>query len=403
MIINSLLDLDFYKVGMSYFAWKYFPNAEVEYAFTNRNKEVKLGEAISVDELDGEFKHIQNLRFSRDELKYLESLDFFEKDFLNFLGTIGYENILPDVKINRLEDGQLDSRVKGTWPLAIFWETYILSIVNELYFRKLDFPIKPQPSKIYTQIANKIKKLKQNPTIQFVDFGTRRRYSKQHQEYIVDMLKTNVSKNQMLGTSNVDLARRMNLEVFGTFAHELPMICSGLLLDYPTNRRNEGILTKNSHSQCLDMWYNLFDGRLSVALTDTFTDDFFFNNFGEDRAKSWRGFRHDSGDPFLFGRRVIQYYKDLDIDPEQKLIVFSDSLNLDLMIRLEEEFGRQIQVIFGWGTNLTNDVGVEPLQIVMKAVSVDGREIVKLSNNSDKVSGTPEIVEQYKKVFCYGD
>lgn len=402
MIINSLSDTDFYKFSMAFFAWKYFPNARVEYVFTNRNKEIKLGEYISVKELDGEFKHIQNLRFSRDELLYLEEIGCFEKEFLYFLGTIGYQNILPDVKVVKLSDGQLGIRVKGKWPLAIFWETYILSIVNELYFRKLDFLIKPQSSKIYAQIASKIDKLRQNPSIQFIDFGTRRRYSKQHQEYIIDTLKMNVSNNQFLGTSNVNLARTMGLEVFGTYAHELPMICSGLILYYPT-WNSDGEIIKDSHNQCLNMWHNLFDGRLTVALTDTFTDDFFFSSFGKERAESWRGFRHDSGDPFAFGRRVIQYYKDLGIDPQQKLIVFSDSLDLDLMVRLEEEFGRQIQVLFGWGTNLTNDVGIEPLQIVMKAVSVNDREIVKLSNNPNKVSGSPEVVEQYKKVFCDGN
>lgn len=390
-MINSLLDVDFYKLTMGNFAHEYFSNAVVEYQFTNRNEALKLGDFVSVEDLDGELKKIQNLRFSGDELAYLQKLNVLSDSYLDFLAYIGWrDNILPDINIKKTSDGQLDIRVAGKWPLAIFWETYILSIVNELYYQKLvQDPFQTEMDG-YDKLAKKIFTLKQYPKIKFVEFGTRRRYSSKWQETVINSLQVFCPSTQFIGTSNVQLAKKYNLSPFGTFAHELPMVCSGI---FYSNRFN-------SQNVCFNYWWNLFAEKLpTIALTDTFTTEFFLKTFGVGRAKKWMGVRHDSGDPFEFGRRIINFYENLGINTKTKTIVFSDRLDVDLIVKLHEEFNEQINCIFGWGTDLTNDMGLNQLQIVMKPVSVNNVPIVKISDDKGKISGNNDTVELYKKTF----
>ena len=242
----------------------------------------------------------------------------------------------------------------------------------------------------------KLDRIIANP-FKFVEFGTRRRFSQEIQSSlmtIMDNASGLYDSEALVGTSNVFLAKYFKLKPIGTMAHELPMVCAGL--------NDESLYTlKHSHDKMLSQWYFLYGEELSIALTDTFGTDFFFKDFTKEKAIQWKGLRQDSGDPIEFGYKAIKFYKDKDIDPKTKLIVFSDGLNIDKIYEIVKEFKGKIQIVFGWGNNLTNDVGAEPLSIVVKAINADGRPLVKLSDNIAKALGDPKIIEKYKRAFGY--
>ena len=399
-IINSLLDTDYYKYTMGQFAWKYFPKVKVKYAFKNRTKSVKLGEFIYTKELLEQLDSVRSLRFSFDELDYLKSLGVFSKDYLAFLNTL----ILPPVYVSIKEDNTLVIETEGTWPEAIFWETFILSIVNELYYEKLiskDSGVAyfAKRREIVTEgkakLADKIYKMNLKP-FKFVDFGTRRRFSGKWQNYVVSLLSKSIKDNNFLGTSNVYLAKKYNIKPIGTLAHELPMVLAGLD-DY-----NLDVL-KASHDKMLTLWEYLYGKDLSIALTDTFGTDFFFRDFSEEKAKFWKGLRQDSGDPYEFAIKTLKFYRDKGIDPKKKLIVFSDGLTIDKIMSLEKACKDKFITTYGWGTNLTNDMGYKPLSIVVKAVEANRRPLIKLSDNLAKAIGNKKTMEKYKKVFVYNN
>lgn len=391
MIIDSLLDLDFYKITMAQFAFCYFPSTEVEYSFKNRKKDIRLADIIPLSRLKSEIDNVKSLKIDRSRIDFLRKQEIFKEDYLGFLYKLNRDVPMSDVRVD-VVDGQFSITTKSTWVQAILWETLILSIVNELYY---EYKLGGKISFIsgLDKLSNKIKLLKQYPKIKFSDFGTRRRASKNWQALVVNKLKNQMSATQFLGTSNVELAFKYNIKPIGTFAHELPMIASGIWYDTDENLRA-------SHGRILDMWYELYGEKLSIALTDTFGSKFFFEDFTE-RANSWNGLRHDSGDPFEFGEKAIEFYTKLGIDPKKKTIVFSDGLDIDLIIKLHLRFDGRINVVFGWGTTLTNDLGYETLSIVMKAVVANGNSLVKLSDNLNKATGATEVVERYKRVFGY--
>ena len=159
---------------------------------------------------------------------------------------------------------------------------------------------------------------------------------------------------------------------------------------------------RSSHNQVLTDWWELYGWGLSVAVTDTYGSEFFFRDMTESQARAWKGLRHDSGDPFEFGERAVRFYEKLGIDPREKLLIFSDGLELVTILRLSAQFHGRVKLSFGWGTNLTNDLGFEPVSIVVKAVEVDGRRTVKLSDNMAKATGTKEDIERFKRIFGHG-
>ncbi len=388
MIINSLLDTDYYKYTMGQFAWKYYPNVKVKYAFINRSK-VKLAKSIHVHELIEELDHVKNLKLTLDELNYLNSLGIFSKDYLIFLSTLK----IPPVYVSE-EDGELIIETQGLWSEAIFWETFILSIVNEMHYKSYGNTPIGYLGILQDNLVPKIDKIKANP-FKFVEFGTRRRFSTDIQGTVINMLENSLYDEQaLIGTSNVYLAKMLDLKPIGTFAHELPMVCAGL--------NDESLYTlEHSHDKMLSYWYFMYGEDLSIALTDTFGTDFFFKDFSQEKAEQWKGLRQDSGDPIEFGKKAIKFYKDKGIDPKEKIIVFSDALNIDKIYEIEKAFKGKIQTIFGWGTNLTNDVGAVPLSIVVKATQANGKSLVKLSDNTAKALGKPKIIEKYKRAFGY--
>lgn len=396
-IINSLLDIDFYKLTMAQLAWKHFPQVVVKYAFTNRTKTVPLDKIISLDQIREELAAVRKLTFSDAEITYLTQSQFipsgmFEKAFLGFLQKLK----LPPVTVSILDD-ELQITVEDVWPQAIFWETIILSIVNELYYRVIlsrdDLDLRIIKAEGQDRLEQKVKIIRQYPRLRFVEFGTRRRFSGDWQEEVLTTLLDEVPTN-LLGTSNIHLARTFNLRPIGTFAHELFMIFSGIF------RASDEEL-RSSHNKVLQYWWEMYGAALSVALTDTYGSDFFFSDFTAEQAHNWRGFRQDSGDPILFGEKAISFYEQLGIDPTTKLLLPSDGLDIEMIVRLQKHFEGRIGLGYGWGTNLTNDLGLKPLSLVVKAVEANGQGLVKLSDNLAKATGKLKDVERFKQVFGY--
>lgn len=393
-IINSLLDLDFYKLTMGQFVWKKYSDVPVKYAFKNRTRDVRLGKIIKEVDLRRELDHINDLEFTPDEYNYLKNLGMFSLSYINFLTATK----LPNYNLRFTEDGNIDLTFSGPWSTAIYWETFALSIISELYYKAIcpdGFLPRRDACRLGTvNLTKKLHKLSDHPDIRFSDFGTRRRFSQGWHEYIVGALKGDAA-NQFIGTSNVDLARRYYLKPIGTMAHELFMVMTGIYYG-----SNYDIFT--SQTAILNDWWGMYGEPLSIALTDTYgSATFLCHIIGRERAVNYRGLRQDSGDPIEFGERAIKFYEAHGIDPKEKLIVFSDGLDIDKIVEIHERFAGRIQTSFGWGTSLTNDLGLKPLSLVVKAVEANGHGLVKLSDNLAKAIGKPEDIQRYKDIFGY--
>lgn len=397
-IISSLLDIDFYKLTMAQFAWLYHPTVEVKYALNNRTKSVGLADFVSPEEVRGELEHVLTLRFGKNELDFLRGSKYipvgiFCEDFLKFLD--GMRLPVPTV---RAKGSELQIEVKGPWPSAIFWETIILGVVSKLYgyavLRQKGMNLLGPYAEGLRRLDEKIAILRASPIVHFVDFGTRRRFNREWHGIVVERLLRHVPE-QLLGTSNVLLAKDLGIPPRGTYAHELDMVYAAIYhLDDEEIRR--------SHQFVLEGWYRLYGAPLSVALTDTFGSEFFFNDFTAEQARKWRGYRQDSGDPFAVGERAIAFLENLGIDPTQKSVFFSDALDVHKMVALANRFAGRIEHPFGVGTNFTNDLGfVDPLSLVVKAVEADGHSTVKLSDNLAKATGSAKDIARFKKIFGY--
>lgn len=396
-IIKSLLDLDLYKLTMAQMVFDLHEDVVVKYAFKNRTNKVRLAEHIDIGELREQLNHVRDLRFSKKELQYLQSIRvdgkqiFFDPDFFGFLEELE----LPPYELEMIE-GDFQITVEALWPCGIFWETMILSIVNEIYYQSTIGRLAFWRARVEgcKRLATKIKILQENPDIKFIEFGTRRRFSRSWQESIVPVISLELGLEQFLGTSNVGLAMDLGLQPSGTMAHELFMVYQAL-----HGRSDEEIL--KSHNKVMQDWYNFYGRPLSIALTDTCGSDFFFRDMTAGQARQWKGLRQDSGDPIVFGEKAIKFYQNYSIDSREKLLVFSDGLDIETILKIHNHFRGRIKVSFGWGTNLTNDLGLESLSLVVKAVEANGHGLVKLSDNLAKATGTPEDIERFKKIFGY--
>ena len=397
-IIRSLLDLDHYKLTMGQFAFHRYPDVPVKYASTNRTKSVKLAEVINEGDLRKELDYIQSLKPTDEEIEYMRSLknngaDLFKEDYLDF-----FKNLrMPEYAL-RVEDGQFKTEFRGPWKSAIYWETFDLSVKNELYYRVLTKNMTEEQVKAVYQegkrrLDEKINLLNQNPDVRFMEFGTRRRFSRSWQEYVVANFKDKL-ENQMVGTSNVRLAMKYGLKPMGTMAHETFMIMSGIM------HGNDDEI-RASHNQVLKEWWDEYGVGLSIALTDTYGSEFFFKDMTEKQARDWKGLRQDSGNPAAFADTQIKFYEEREIDSRTKLFVPSDGLETKTIIGLTNEFGKRIPTVAGWGTNATNDLGLKSLSLVVKAVESNGYGTVKLSDNPAKTMGKPEDVARFMKIFEY--
>jgi len=377
MLINSLLDTDLYKLTMMQVVHSKFPTLPVKYKFKLRNKNVSLVDLQK--EIENNIFDLEYIRFTDEELDYLIQLNFFKPMFIEYLKTF---QLNPEhVKVSVIDD-ELDITIEGTWLETILFEVPILAIVNELFFSTL--PVKDNTETWgFDRLVDKINLIKDTDLI-FADFGTRRRYSFAWQNEIIKGLHENVPNN-FIGTSNVFFAKKYGIKPIGTMSHEYLQAFQAIV--HP----------RHSQKEALEVWSEEYDGKLGIALTDVINMDAFLRDFSLKNTKLYDGLRHDSGCPFEWGDKAIAHYVKMGINPMQKTLVFSDGLTVPKAIEIHDYFKGKINTSFGIGTNLTNDVGFVPLNIVIKMVSCDGLPVAKVSDSAGKSMCKNEAYMTYLK------
>ncbi len=369
MIIQSLLDTDLYKFTMMQVVLHHFPGAQVEYRFKCRNPGVALAPYIPA--IEAGIRELCSLRFTRHELDYLRGWRFFKSDFVDLLGLFHLDERF--IKVSRIADtDDIDITVKGPWLHTILFEVPVLAIVSEVYFRNTVRV--PDFAEGRRRLAAKIAQANEVPGIDFriADYGTRRRFSRVWQDEVIRTLKRDMSPH-FVGTSNVQFALEHGLTPLGTMAHEYLQACQAL-----------GPRLRDSQTFGFETWAREYRGDLGIALSDVYGMDAFLRDFDMYFCKLFDGARHDSGDPLAWGERLIAHYQRNRVDPQTKTLVFSDSLTIPRVIELYQRFRDRARSAFGVGTNLTNDVGHTPLQIVIKMVRCNGQPVAKLSDSPDK-------------------
>ncbi len=389
MIITSLLDTDLYKFTMMQAVLHQFPGAQVEYRFKCRNAQAQPAPdapafdlAPFADEIREEIRLLCTLHFREPELTYLRSMRFIKSDFVDFLGLFSLNEKY--ITVSSLPTGEIDITIRGPWLHTILFEIPVLAIVNEVYFRntrKL-----PDLVEGRRRLDEKIGQLRgpQLADLKIADYGTRRRFSKAWQEEVLRVLAGRLGTHQragsapgvvgqFAGTSNVLFAMKLGLTPLGTMAHEYLQACQAL-----------GPRLRDSQVYGFETWAKEYRGDLGIALSDVYGFDAFLRDFDMYFCKLFDGARHDSGDPFQWGERLLAHYARNRVDPRTKTLIFSDSLTVPRTIELYQQFHGRCQLAFGIGTNLTNDLGYEPLQIVIKMVRCNGQPVAKLSDTPSK-------------------
>jgi len=431
-IIRSLLDTDFYKLLMLQFIWKNYPATRVEFSLFNRHPAMRMADIVHIEELKVQLQHVRGLRFRKSELVWLAGNTFygrrgiFEPAFLEWLEL---DFRLSDYQL-RVTDGQIRLTFKGPWTETTMWELYALAILDELKTREQlktlsEFGLDILYARAKTKLWGKIERLRGVPGLSVADFGTRRRHSFLWQEYVVVAMAANLGSS-FIGTSNAFLAHKHDLEAIGTNAHEIPMVMAALAPD--------DMALRASQYQALELWQQTYEGALRVMLPDTFGTTQFLQGAPE-WAADWTGQRTDSKDPYIAGDEYIAWLERRGRDPREKLLVASDTLDVDQILGLHAYFGGKIapgvrpgdfrdaadflsrdqwtpdpRIRFsaGWGTLLTNDFrgcnpndggGFDPIGLICKVSSVEGKPAVKLSDNYNKALGPPEEIERYRRVF----
>lgn len=379
-IITSLLDNDLYKFTMLQAMLHQFPQTHGVYRFRCRNNEDTLYPLADIkDDLEQQLDSLCELRFLEGELEYLRGLRFMRSDFVDYLELFKLKRRF--ITVSTDEKGRLFIDIEGPMIQAMFFEVFVLAIVNELYFsalsnasvieegqRRLDEKVE-----LLHQYAVKQEKYDNNtPPFIVADFGTRRRFSKVWQAHVVETLH-NAEPKIVSGTSNVYLAKKLGMTPIGTMAHEFMQAFQAL-----------DVRLRDSQKAALEAWVHEYRGDLGIALTDVVGMDAFLRDFDLYFAKLFDGLRHDSGDPYVWGDKAIAHYKKLKIDPRTKILTFSDGLDLNKAWNLHQYFKGQIRTSFGIGTNLTNDMGITPINIVLKLVECNGQPVAKLSDSPGK-------------------
>ena len=381
--LKSILDNDFYKITMQNAVIKLFPNEKVKYQFINRGKhEFPAGFA---EELRNCVNAMAELKLTKDEKQFLRlTCPYLDLPYLDFLG--GYHYDPSEVSIVQTENN-LEVTVEGEWYRTILWEVPLLALISELFYEMSDLERNPNQFVLENTLrkADELNHL----GVTFAEFGTRRRHSYQVQDLVVEALIRNKS-SKFIGSSNVHFAMKYGVKPIGTHAHEWFMF----------HAAEYGFKMANAIS--LENWVNVYRGDLGVALSDTYTTDVFFQQFDKKFAKLFDGVRHDSGDPIEFANKTIAHYEQNGINPLFKYIIFSDGLNLEKVSEITKACKGRIGISFGIGTNLTNDVGLKPMNIVMKLIaaqSINGDWIptVKLSDEHGKYTGDPKMIELAKE------
>ena len=386
MIIESLLDTDLYKFTMMQVVLHHFPGAQVEYRFKCRTAGADLTPYIA--QIEREISALCRQRFTREELDYLRSWRFFKSDFVDLLGMFRLDERFIRVARSATDPNEIDITIKGPWLQTILFEVPVLAIVSEVYFRNTQ-PA-PDLAEGRRRLAAKVELINSvaDPAFRIADYGTRRRFSRVWQDEIVRTLKDGIGP-KFVGTSNVKFALDHGLTPLGTMAHEYLQACQAV-----------GPRLRDSQVFAFNTWAREYRGDLGIALSDVCGMDAFLRDFDLFFCKLFDGARHDSGDPFEWGEKLIAHYQKMRIDPRSKVMVFSDSLNVPLAIRLFEHFKGRSQTAFGIGTNLTNDIGFTALQIVIKMTRFNGQPVAKISDEPSKtIDYDPSYVKYLREVF----
>ena len=405
-IVRSLIDTDFYKLLMCQSIYRNKFNTNVTFSLINRSSNILLADLVDEGELREQLDHIRSLSLTRGESTWLRGNTFygrrqmFRSDFMEW-----FEGLrLPAYHLKKF-NGQYELTFEGNWPEVMLWEVPALSVLMELRGRAvLDtmdrFELQILYARAMTKLWEKIEKLKGLQNLKIADFGTRRRHSYLWQDWAVQAMQEGLGAS-FIGTSNCSIAMKRDIEAIGTNAHELPMVYSALA------DSDEDLAM--APYQVLADWHEEHDGNLRIILPDTYGTEGFLKN-APDWLASWTGMRIDSGDPKVGGKNAIKWWRSMGENPKEKLLIFSDGLDVNQILELHKQFSDEVNVSFGWGTNLTNDfrnlvdgARLDAFSLVCKAASVNGRATVKLSDNPNKATGPVSEIERYRRVFQVGD
>ncbi|MDH5797995.1 MAG: nicotinate phosphoribosyltransferase [Paracoccaceae bacterium] len=405
-IVRSLIDTDFYKLLMCQSVFRNKPDTQVTFSLINRSSHIRLAELIDEGELREQLDHIRSLSLARGESTWLRGNTFYGKrqmftpEFMEW-----FENLrLPPYHLET-RDGQYELTFEGKWPEVMMWEIPALAVIMELRSRAVinrmgRFELEVLYARATTKLWEKIERLRKLPQVRIADFGTRRRHSFLWQDWCVQAMMEGLGPS-FVGTSNCLIAMRRDIEAIGTNAHELPMVYAALA------DTDQDLAT--APYRVLADWHEEHEGNLRIILPDTFGTRGFLEN-APDWLAGWTGIRIDSGDPAEGAETAIAWWKSRGEDPRQKLVIFSDGLDVDVIERLQAQFQDRVRVSFGWGTLLTNDFrgltpgdALAPFSLVCKATAANGRPTVKLSDNPLKATGPAEEIARYKRVFGVGE
>lgn len=405
-IVRSLLDTDFYKFLMLQLIWRKHRDVPVNFAIKNRTKSVRLADDIPLEMLKEQLDHARTVKFSRNELIWLQGNTFygrkgmFAPEFIEWLA--GYQ--LPAYELS-VEDGQYKLEFSGTWADVSLWEIPALTIINELRSRvalknygrlELDVIYARGKSKLW----EKLQRLATLENLNLTDFATRRRHSHLWQQWCIQAAVEALGQ-KFTGTSNAYFAMQLGLESKGTNAHELPMVYAAMAGD------DDALLAASPYRVLAD-WQELYDGALRIILPDTFGTTGFLER-APDWVAGWTGARVDSKDPFEGGNELIEWWDSKGVDTANKLIIFADGLDAGPIEELYRHFDGTARIGFGWGTTFANDFrgclpsgdshALDPISIVCKVATAAGRSAVKLSDNIQKATGAPAEIQRYLRVF----
>ena len=403
-IVRSLIDTDFYKLLMCQSVFRNRPDTRVTFSLINRTDAVPLARLIDEGELREQLDHIRGLTLSRGESTWLRGNTFYGKRqmftpaFMEWFEALR----LPPYHLERVGD-QYELTFEGPWPEVMLWEIPALAVIMELRSRAVlrdlgRFELQVLYARAMTRVWEKVERLQALPGLRLADFGTRRRHSFLWQDWCVQALHEGLGES-FTGTSNCLIAKNRDLEAIGTNAHELPMVYSALA-------DTDTALASAPYDVLAD-WHEEHSGNLRVILPDTYGTEGFLSR-APDWLAGWTGIRIDSGDPGQGAETAIRWWRERGEDPREKLVIFSDGLDVEKIEDLHARFSGRVRVSFGWGTLLTNDFRglagdrLAPFSLVCKAVEADGRPTVKLSDNPRKAMGPEAEVARYKRVFGVG-
>ncbi|MEM6609197.1 MAG: nicotinate phosphoribosyltransferase [Pseudomonadota bacterium] len=405
-IVRSLIDTDFYKLLMCQSVFRNNPDTTVTFSLINRTKSVPLAKLIDAGELREQLDHIRTLSLARGESTWMRGNTFYGKramfraDFMDWLEHLR----LPAYHLDRVGD-QYELTFEGAWPEVMLWEIPALAVLMELRSRSVvnamgKFEMQVLYARAMTKAWEKIERLRAVDGLRIADFGTRRRHSFLWQDWAVQAMQEGLGES-FVGTSNCLIAKNRDLEAIGTNAHELPMVYAALA-------ENDASLAQAPYDVLAD-WHEEHDGNLRIILPDTYGTEGFLAK-APDWLAGWTGIRIDSGDPAHGAETAINWWKARGEDPREKLIIFSDGLDVEKIEELQRQFQGRCTVSFGWGTLLTNDFrgltkddALAPFSLVCKAVKANGRATVKLSDNPRKAMGPEAEIDRYKRVFGVGE